>query len=164
MFNNLLCICDYEPFPLTSPLLFSEIWLFSTALNSLQSQRSAVGSSIVGILRSKGSTEWLRSSPYLSLLKHYFEDLINVNNITRNNDKNRNRENDTKFHSPDLNFHTKMGELLICLACEYWMDTATIVRSHSEFSKYSSARNQNRTCSYIFLFFYSVDVLFTFCD
>ena len=73
------------------------------------------------------------------------EDKLKLDN-ERKLDKNRNRENDSKFHSPDLNFHTKMGELLICLACEYWMDTATIVRSHSEFSKYSSARNQNRTC------------------
>ena len=92
-------------------------------------------------------------SPYLALLKHYFEDLINVNNVDRNNDKNRNKENSTKFYSPDLNFHSRIGELLICLACEYWMDTATIVRSHSEFSKYSCARNQNRTCKFIFFFF-----------
>ena len=78
----------------------------------------------------------------------------------RSNDKNRNKDNETKFHSPDLNFHSRIGELLIYLACEYWMDTATIVRSHSEFSKYSSARNQNRTCKFIFflftiLFFYN---------
>ena len=103
---------------------------------------------------------WLRTSPYLALLKHYFEDLININNVVRSNDKNRNKDNETKFHSPDLNFHSRIGELLIYLACEYWMDTATIVRSHSEFSKYSSARNQNRTCKFIFflftiLFFYN---------
>lgn len=111
-------------------------------------QRSAAERSIVGVLRKKGSKEWLKLSPYLSLLKRYFDDLIKLsdqNNILNNHDNSI----ELKFNSPDLKFHTKIGQLFICLACEYWMDTATIVRSHTEYSKYCISRNQNRTCTYI---------------
>ena len=134
--------------------------------STAQSQRSAAHRSLVGIVRYYNSKEWLKISPYLFLLQKYFEDLLTP--IGSNNGmKNNNSKNDLVLALPnnlDFKFHTKTGELLICLACEYWMDTATIVRSHTEYAKYSSSRNQNRTCMYFVctLFFFILDLSFIF--
>jgi hypothetical protein len=140
------------PFPFLFPFLFLLtkvfFFLFSTGFNSVfsnsQIQRSAASRSLVGILRNNGSKEWLKTNPYLMLLQKYLEDFLGSKN-----DQNialKTTKTESFICIPDLKFHSKMGQLLICLACEYWMDTATIVRSHSEYAKYTSMRSQNRTC------------------
>eukprot|EP00596_Hydrurales_sp_CCMP1899_P003475 CAMPEP_0119045096 /NCGR_PEP_ID=MMETSP1177-20130426/36931_1 /TAXON_ID=2985 /ORGANISM="Ochromonas sp, Strain CCMP1899" /LENGTH=850 /DNA_ID=CAMNT_0007016243 /DNA_START=41 /DNA_END=2590 /DNA_ORIENTATION=- len=113
-------------------------------------QQSAAQKSAIGVLRSHGSKEWLKTSPYLVLL----DDFLSAVALTPRGGGGQSpglaggSQLSLSLNS-DLKYHSKNGKLLICLACEYWMDTATIVRHHSEYSKYVSAqsKNQNRLTS-----------------
>jgi hypothetical protein len=56
------------------------------------------------------------------------------------------------YSTADLKFHAKQADFFIRLSCEYWMDSAPIVRYQEEYKKYSVVhlKGQNRECKYCY--------------
>lgn len=49
-----------------------------------------------------------------------------------------------KYKNVNMKYYSKDAQLMIRLACEFWMNTATLIRRHDEYKKYSAAHLKGR--------------------